>query len=175
MPVDFENIKYIIFDWGGTLMVDQPFAGPMVSWNKVDPIPGAVDTLRELTQRGYRCFIGTNASASTGEQVFQALERVGLHTYIEDCYTAREVGYQKPECDFYHHILKDIGAKPEQVLMVGDSFSNDVLGSVAAGLWALWFNPENEVKKEGERYQTIHQLPELITLLASFDLMTSCE
>jgi len=34
-------IEQLIFDWGGTIMIDYAFPGPMYLWDRVDWVPGA--------------------------------------------------------------------------------------------------------------------------------------
>lgn len=51
-----------------------------------------------------------------------------------------EVGAVKPEIDIYYNVLIKLGCEPCEVLFVGDSLKNDVLGPQAVGMKALHLN-----------------------------------
>lgn len=135
------NFPHIIaFDWGDTLMLDLPkYTGPMVDWPEVIAVEGAQATLVELSQK-YQLIIATNAAASDPEKVRGALQRVGLAEYIGDIFTSHIVNGKKPQREFFRSIEKKYDPNAE-FIMVGDSYTSDVLGAWQAGWLAVWFNP----------------------------------
>ncbi|GAB4503641.1 MAG: HAD family hydrolase [Anaerolineales bacterium] len=155
--------KYILFDWGNTLMVDSPSDQPMVAWPVVEAVAGAGEVLRRLGTQA-TLIVATSASISDESQIRAALARVGLDTHIQRIYCFKNTGLKKSPA-FYQYILQDLGAAPAQAVMVGDSFENDVLAANQAGLYAIWFNPDTNEKREADRHTTIHALPELPPLL----------
>jgi putative hydrolase of the HAD superfamily len=155
--------KYILFDWGDTLMKDFPNERPMLEWDYVEAVAGAGEVLNRLGPQAV-LIVATSAAVSDESQIRGALARVGLDTHIQKIYCFKNTGLKK-SAEFYRHVLRDLGAAPGETVMVGDSFSNDVLAANQAGLYAVWFNPENEDRRADMLHTTIHSLSELPALL----------
>jgi len=155
------NIRHIVFDWGDTLMRDDPSKNePMYLWSEVHAIVGAEPALRELS-KDYIISIATSAAQSDEEMVMEALSRVNLSQFISNVFTGKALGRKKTEIEFWKLIESKLQVDAGSILVVGDSFENDVLTSVSAGCSAVWFNPSSEEEHSGERYRTIHHLSEL--------------
>jgi len=138
------GITTLVFDWGNTLMkVDPRFSGPMMFWDEVRAMPGAAETLFSL-QADFKLVVGTNAADSNAFQVGKALERVNLKKPFQAIFTTRELGTRKPDLEFFRQVESVLGVHPDQIVMVGDRFSEDVLGAKRAGWKAIWYNPEGE-------------------------------
>jgi putative hydrolase of the HAD superfamily len=137
-----DTVKTIVFDWGDTLMVDDPRQNtPMVDWPKVSAVPGSSETLAKLHGR-YHLGLATSAELSTVEQIRAALARVGLNEFIDDVFTKNQLnGARKPEIGFYRGIAQKLNLQPDQLLMVGDHYRADILGASAAGWFTAWYNP----------------------------------
>jgi len=137
-----DTVKTIVFDWGDTLMVDDPRQNtPMVDWPKVSAVPGSSETLAKLHGR-YHLALATSAELSTVEQIRAALARGGLNEFIDDVFTKNQLnGARKPEIGFYRGIALKLTLQPDQLLMVGDHYRADILGASAAGWFTAWYNP----------------------------------
>lgn len=155
--------KYILFDWGDTLMKDFPSDRPMVEWDYVEAVAGAGEVLNRLGPQA-ALILATSAAVSDESQIRGALKRVDLDAHIQKIYCFKNTGLKKSP-GFYRHILHDLDASPAEAVMVGDSFENDVLAASQAGIYAVWFNPQADEKREGPRYTTIYSLTELPSLL----------
>lgn len=143
------------------------FSGPMADWPQVEAVDGALDTL-EYLGRSWQIALATNAVDSTESQIRNALRRVGLDVLIDKIYCYRRTGHAKPSPEFFGYILDDLQLDSSQVIMIGDSFENDVLGANRVGIFGIWLNPG-----AGERtsltYRTIHHLRMLPAALPSLD------
>ena len=75
-------IKVLIFDWGDTLMINDPGRKePMAFWENISLVPGVYDPLIRLS-RIYSLCIASNAVASNAELMMKALKRVKIdHFY----------------------------------------------------------------------------------------------
>lgn len=51
-----------------------------------------------------------------------------------------EVGWRKPSAGFYQALVAQTGVEPAEIVMIGDSWLNDVEGARQAGLQALWLD-----------------------------------
>ncbi len=156
---------FIIFDWGDTIMKDDPvLQTPMTEWRVVEAVDGAEEVLRALSADRILT-LATGAMQSSEFDIHQALQRVGLDQYFDYIFCFKNTGFKKPSKEFYNHILHNINARPSDTLMVGDSFENDVLAANAVGIDALWFNPNHAETCTSGKYQTIHRLLELLSFL----------
>lgn len=79
----------------------------------------------------------------------------------EHVFISSEIGFPKPHPDFYRRVERELKARPEQILLVGDSVTNDVEGARAAG----WQAVHLDRKSVATGPSTIASLRELIQLL----------
>ena len=83
----------------------------------------------------YQVFIGSNTDNDVLESVMQK-SRIQVHKV----YTSENLKCYKPSAQFYRQILDDNGLKPHEVLFVGDSVTDDVLGPKAIGMKTVWID-----------------------------------
>lgn len=134
-------LDLIIFDWENTVMRDFPdFGGPMVTWPRVETMPGIRRALESLA-RGYRLVLASNAYESDAQLAQQALQRVDLAVYFHLILTSHELGAAKPDPLFFEQVLVLCDTVPHRAAMVGDNFRTDIVGAKYAGLWTVWYNP----------------------------------
>ena len=127
-------------------------------------VPGAKETLEALHAKGYRLFAASN---SFGHLQRSRLVQAGVLHLFEDTYISMDIGYDKPDVRFYEEALRRCDLMPQDVLMVGDSMTTDILGAQKAGLDAVFFDRRGEgIKDEGGKgLKVISSLPQLLTLL----------
>lgn len=112
------------------------------AWGKTHTlVPEAKQMLENLRAKGYRLFAASN---SFGHLQRSRLEQAGILNYFEDTYISMDIGYDKPDIRFYQAALKRCGLEPQEVLMIGDSMTTDVLGAQAAGMDALFFDRQKD-------------------------------
>ena len=131
------------------------------AWGKTHTlVPEAKETLEALRAKGYRLFAASN---SFGHLQRSRLEHAGILHLFEDTYISMDLGYDKPDIRFYQEALRRCGLAPNEVLMVGDSMTTDIIGAQAAGLDAVYFNRRNEpVTNNQSPIIVISSLPELL-------------
>jgi putative hydrolase of the HAD superfamily len=83
----------------------------------------------------------TNATDSGAQMVRAALERVDLANFFTAIYTSTELVYTKTDPAFFYTVTAELGISPTDAVMVGDNYKVDVLGAQAAGVSAVWYNP----------------------------------
>jgi putative hydrolase of the HAD superfamily len=155
-----------MFDWGDTIMKDDPtLKFPMYQWPTVEAIDGAEEVLNAIHIQ-HKIIMATGAAQSNEADIRRALQRVNLDNYFDSIFCFKNTGLQKPSEDFYHYILSHLGAKPSDVLMVGDSFENDILGANRVGIFGVWLNRKSKEDKRSKQYQTIHSLCDLLSILS---------
>lgn len=99
------------------------------------PMPGVVDLLDKLTQRGIRRAV---VSSSGHEWVDGWLEKIGLTDRFETVVCRGDAAKIKPEPDLYQEAAKRLGLDPASCLVIEDSL-NGLKAGKAAGMpvWAV--------------------------------------
>ncbi len=141
-----KRIRCIIFDWGDTIMRDFPEKeGPMYTWEHVEYIPGAAEILPFLSQSRRKMVIATNAGASDTEAMIKALQRLGADQYFHEFFSSKDLRYEKPEPRFFRSISNTMMMKPEECIMIGNSYEKDIVGAKKSGMATIFFN-ENDLQ-----------------------------
>ncbi|MCP8970616.1 pyrophosphatase PpaX [Ectobacillus ponti] len=95
----------------------------------VEEYESVYDTVKELKQRGYKLGIVTTKARRTVEM---GLQLTKLDGFFEVIVTIDDVEFVKPHPEPLEKALQQLGAKPEEALMVGDNH-HDVMGGKNAG------------------------------------------
>ena len=105
-------------------------------------VPGVrelLDALRGRALRG-RVKIGVITNGPSARQRGK-LERIGIRAGDLDVLAiSEEVGAVKPDPAIFRYALARLDVVPDRATMIGDSWEKDVLGALASGLAAVWFN-----------------------------------
>ena len=159
-----KNIKVIIFDWGDTLMRDFPeFEGSMAEWQEIEVIEGVQNLLKKLHKK-YRIVVASNANDSDAELMKKAFERGEIAKFIDKFYTSKEIGYKKPEKEFFEEIFKMEKILPKESLFVGNIYENDVEPAIKSGANGILFdekkkycNINNKIEKMEELWKKLQE------------------
>ncbi|WP_407570059.1 HAD family hydrolase [Deinococcus altitudinis] len=101
------------------------------------PLPGAPELVRALNDRGVRLAVLTNYPHAVQTAKLAAC---GLTPYMTAAITTSDAP-PKPDPASYRAACSALGVPPQQAVMLGDNWHNDVAGAVSAGLRAVWYNP----------------------------------
>ena len=101
-------------------------------------LPGAAGILAAVRRREARVGIVSN---NLLEEQLDKLRTCGLDGLVDALVVSEDVGISKPDPGIFHVALDRLGIAPAEAVMVGDSWSADVVGARAAGIRAVWFNP----------------------------------
>ena len=105
-------------------------------------VPGAVELLDYLTERGYPLYILSNGFA---EVQSRKLESGGISHYFKRLILSDEIGITKPDRRLFDYALQIVGAAASETLIVGDNYDADILGAMNAGWKTIYFNRDNLV------------------------------
>ena len=86
-------------------------------------------TVIEKLMRCFKVFIGSNTDNDVLEAV---MKNNGIS--VHKAYTSEDLKCYKPSPDFYYRILKENNLNPQDVLFVGDSLTDDVIGPKSVGM-----------------------------------------
>jgi HAD superfamily hydrolase (TIGR01549 family) len=99
------------------------------------PIAGMVELARELAGQGTRVAVVSNSEGALAE----LLAEIGIADAFEVIVDSGRLGIAKPDPRIFDHALAELGARDAEPVHVGDSWSADVQGALAAGWRAVWF------------------------------------
>lgn len=126
-------------------------------------IPGVYSTLKSLNDL-VKFVIGTNGST------YPRLNKVKnskIAKYISGFYSSEQLGFQKPDPNFFRTILKDYeSVNKKNVLVVGNDFNTDISGALNANIDCCYFAFKEKIKPESnERVMRIERFPDIMQVL----------
>ena len=136
-------------------------AGSKLSQQKT-LVPGAVELLDYLTERGYPLYILSNGFA---EVQSRKLESGGISHYFKRLILSDEIGITKPDRRLFDYALQIVGAEASETLIVGDNYDADILGAMNAGWKTIYFNRDNLVIPGARPDYTATSLSEIKQIL----------
>ena len=100
-------------------------------------VPGVPELLQALRGRVRLGVVTNGPSARQREKLTFCGIRAGE---LQALAISAEVGANKPSPAIFRRALAGLAVEPGQVVMVGDSWENDVLGALESGMAAVWLN-----------------------------------
>lgn len=100
------------------------------------PLPGVVDTVRQLAAAGIP--LGIVSSAIYHPFLLWVLADIGLMDAFGIVTTSASAGFYKSRPEIYVHTLTALGADPAASIHVGDSYLYDIEGAHRAGMRSVW-------------------------------------
>ncbi len=111
------------------------------SWREVQ---GATSLLRALSRRARVGIVSNNLA----REQHQKLRFCGFDSHVDAVVISEEAGVSKPDPAIFRIALERIGAAAEETVMIGDAWRTDIAGARAAGIAAIWFNPQRRPRPE---------------------------
>lgn len=122
----------------------------------------AFDEVQEtiaLLRKKFRVFIGSNTDNDLLEAVM-AKNNIA----VDMVYTSEGLKCYKPDPSFFRQILTENDLTPDNVIFIGDSVSDDILGPKPLGIKTVLIDRENNHPDAGQDH-TISDLRELTEIL----------
>ncbi len=131
---DIYNLKLDPHEFGKTYLENLSQCGYILD--------GALDLCKYLYDK-YKVVILTNGIKFVQES---RMKHSPIKDYIHDLVISDEVGFPKPYKEIYEFTLNKVGSyDKEEILMIGDSLSSDILGGLNFGIDTCWYNPFSQV------------------------------
>ncbi len=102
--------------------------------DELELLPGALDLLIALRERGCKVGIVSNGFAATHHD---KIDRLALRAHIDALFLADEMGMVKPDPRVFAHACAVLGSDPSRSAMVGDRYDRDITGAHEAGLFTV--------------------------------------
>jgi HAD superfamily hydrolase (TIGR01549 family) len=103
----------------------------------------AVKVILELKRRNYRLAIVSNMMLP-GKLLMAKLQQARLLAYFDPVTVSSDVGFIKPHPEIFRRTLMQVKLKPDEVVFVGDTYRQDIVGAKHAGLRTVWLNTRHE-------------------------------
>jgi putative hydrolase of the HAD superfamily len=129
------------------------------------PQEGALETLRELRERGFR--LGMISVCS--EEVAELWEETPFGGLFDSTVFSCSVGLRKPDPAIYRLALDELGVEPGDALFVGDGANDELAGAERVGMRAVLIlraGQDEPYWEEARGWQPrIHAIPEVLELV----------
>jgi HAD superfamily hydrolase (TIGR01509 family) len=103
-------------------------------------LPDEHRALLEALRPRYR--LGVVSNFDDTATAYEILRRHGLLAYLDGVVVSEALGLRKPHPALVRAGLSDLGLGADQVLFVGDTFAEDILGARAAGVDGAWIDAQ---------------------------------
>lgn len=96
------------------------------------------------------------------------LNTLGVDEFLDRVFYSYSVGFAKPDPLIFRHVQKELGARPESMIHVGDSWTADVEGALSVGWNAVFLaregtdRPSSSDGIEVPVIKSLEELPELV-------------
>ncbi len=125
-------------------------------------LEGAMDILN-YCKKNYRLAAITNG---IGDVQRSRIDKAGIGKYFETVIISEDIGIAKPDPEIFTIAFEKMKlTKKDEVLMIGDSLSSDILGGINAGIDTCWINGHNMKSGGIEPTYTISNISKLKEIL----------
>ena len=100
------------------------------------PLPSSTQVLIELRDEGYR--LGLISNAGDERNVFRLIKKSNLDGFFAPILVSAMEGIRKPNTALFEQVLVDWDLPAEQVVMVGDTLNEDIVGAQNTGMHQIW-------------------------------------
>lgn len=135
-------------------------------WHQIENFSLYEDVLPCL-KRLDRAGVGGALISNTARDLNEAVAHFGLSRFIGAVAASAEVGIMKPDPRIFTHVLRRLRVRPDQAVMVGDSYHDDVLGARAVGMGAVLLDRRGRSTAEALTIRSLDDLPAAIGLPAT--------
>lgn len=114
--------------------------------------PDTLDTLRRVREQGVRIAVASNLALP-----YAAPLKALLGDLVDIWHFSFDAGAVKPNRPFYAGLTAKLGCEANELLMVGDTWRDDIVGAVEAGSRARWVDREDRASP-ARRFIAVREL-----------------
>lgn len=129
----------------------------------INEIQNSLEIIKTLKGKGCKIYIATNGYSKTQRS---RILNSGLSKIVDDVFISEEIGYDKPDKNFFEYIFNKLNMDTDKTIMIGDSESSDIIGAKNANIDSILFvkNP-NEEKKDTTAKYVIEKLDDIFKII----------
>ena len=120
--------------------------------------PEVLHTLTTLRSMGFRLVVLSNWD----RRLLRTLKDLRLDGFFEKKYISTLIGYAKPDPQAFQYMIDDLKVPKQEVLHVGDTLAEDILGAQQANIRAVCINRSGKNKSFPREVPVISSLDELL-------------
>lgn len=124
------------------------------------PLPSSTQVLVELRDEGYR--LGLISNAGDERNVFRLMKKSNLDGFFAPVLVSATEGIRKPNTALFEQVLVDWELSADQVVMVGDTLKEDIVGAQNSGMHQIWLKENVDTVENRKLAKEIQ--PELIAM-----------
>jgi putative hydrolase of the HAD superfamily len=136
----------------GTLGINDTLVGNAIADSfgdeldsRMEPFPGAVETLHHLRNNNVRMALLTNGSSALQRM---KIEKFNLGWFFDTILIQEEMGYAKPDERFFRQALNHLKVDEYNTWMVGDDLVRDIAGAQKLGIFSYWVESRTGLPRE---------------------------
>ena len=123
--------------------------------------PETLEVLSALKDRGFLICVISNFDS----RLYPLLSNLGIFTHIDSVYISSRENAAKPDAKIFENALAQHRLQGTEVVHIGDSLKEDVMGAVGAGLRAIYLNRNGSTQPP--EVLAISSLRELLPMLSN--------
>ncbi len=105
-----------------------------------------LDTLKQLNRLNLR--LGAISNYENEYSIKKSTERLGISSFLDPIIISEKVKWRKPAPKVFRIVSQQWGLKPSEIIMIGDSLHDDILGAQSVGIRGILLCRTNQ--KMGE-------------------------
>jgi putative hydrolase of the HAD superfamily len=125
------------------------------------PVPGALETITTLRERGLKTGLITVCS----EDVVLLWDETPFNGLFDATVFSATCGLRKPDPRIYRLALEQLEVEPDEAVFVGDGANDELAGAQRVGMAAIGVESPGGELPEGWPGRRIRSLPELLELV----------
>ncbi len=104
-------------------------------------VEGAYELLDYLKDK-YKLYIVSNGFRFVQES---RLKIGNFEKYFDDVFVSEDIGIPKPAKEFFNYCFEKLGNPDKNdIIIIGDSLTADIIGGINYGIETIWFNKNSE-------------------------------
>ncbi len=141
-----EEIRPYLENWGWGKSVDKFLDLWFSIESSIDV--DAIEYIKNLRKQGIKCYAATNQEIYRTEYMRNVME---LDKVFDKIFSSAEIGYMKPNFEFFDYINKNINPEDEYKILFWDDDEKNVKGAKNAGWEAFDFVSLDDIKSKLEK------------------------
>ncbi len=128
------------------------------------PAPSVHEVLRWAKEQGMKLLVLSNG---VEEGQVAKLKENGLFDYFDHLVFSQSIGHAKPEPRYFAHALQLAACRPEDVVMIGDSYTHDIEPADQLCMQRIWIFEDAPIigLPDDRSVATLGEVPQLLATL----------